>query len=69
MAWITCYALGLQLAGMPIASDRAAAALKIQATRVTDTIRDEAAFAREARSDTFGATPAASSCPTSGART
>ncbi|WP_258314925.1 CDP-alcohol phosphatidyltransferase [Streptomyces sp. Act143] len=57
MAWITCYALGLQIAGMPIASDRAAAALKIQATRVTDTLRDEAAFAREAKSDTFGATP------------
>ncbi|WP_405737469.1 CDP-alcohol phosphatidyltransferase [Streptomyces sp. NBC_00028] len=63
MAWITCYALGLQLAGMPIAADRAAAALKIQATRVTDTIRDEAAFAREAKSDTFGATPGSQLLP------
>ncbi|WP_322656303.1 alkaline phosphatase family protein [Streptomyces justiciae] len=63
MAWITCYALGLQLGGMPIAADRAAAALKIQATRVTDTIRDEAAFAREAKADTFGATPGSQLLP------
>ncbi|MES5821258.1 CDP-alcohol phosphatidyltransferase [Streptomyces sp. RG80] len=63
MAWITCYALGLQIAGTPIASDRAADALKIQARRVADTVRDEAAFAKEAKADTFGATPGAELVP------
>lgn len=56
--WITCSTLALQLAGLPIASDRAASALAIQVQRVQDTLRDEAAFAREAKADTFGATPA-----------
>ncbi|MFE9770733.1 CDP-alcohol phosphatidyltransferase [Streptomyces sp. NPDC005931] len=55
--WITCTALGLQLAGVPVASDRAAGALRAQARSVVNTLRDEAAFAREARADTFGATP------------
>jgi hypothetical protein len=55
--WITCTVLGLQISGMPVASDRAADALKTQTRRVVDTLRDEAAFAREARADTFGATP------------
>ncbi|MEV2212465.1 CDP-alcohol phosphatidyltransferase [Streptomyces sp. NPDC050997] len=56
--WITCSALGLQVDGMPIASDRAAGALKVQARRVVDTVRDEAAFQKEARADQFGNTPA-----------
>ncbi|MGW5636655.1 CDP-alcohol phosphatidyltransferase [Streptomyces sp. NPDC003832] len=56
--WITCATLGLQFAGLPVASDRAASALAIQARRVQDTLRDEAAFAKEAKADTFGATPA-----------
>ncbi|MCT7351413.1 CDP-alcohol phosphatidyltransferase [Streptomyces sp. 15-116A] len=55
--WITCAALGLQISGVPVASERAAGALKVQTRRVVDTLRDEAAFAREARADTFGATP------------
>jgi hypothetical protein len=63
MAWIVCYALSLQIAGMPIASDRAADALKIQARRVADTVRDEAAFAKEAKADTFGATPGSELVP------
>ncbi|MBD0837555.1 CDP-alcohol phosphatidyltransferase [Streptomyces sp. TRM68416] len=61
--WITCTTLGLQLAGMPIASDRAVSALTIQARRVQDTLRDEAAFAKEAKEDTFGATPGAQLVP------
>ncbi|MFI8187611.1 CDP-alcohol phosphatidyltransferase [Streptomyces sp. NPDC085946] len=56
--WITCSALGLQLAGTPIASDGGARALETHARRVVDTLRDEAAFAEEARADSFGATPA-----------
>ncbi len=56
--WITCTALGLQISGMPIASDRAAGALKVHAKRTVDSLRDEAAFAKEAKADTFGGTPA-----------
>ncbi|MFF9216418.1 alkaline phosphatase family protein [Streptomyces viridosporus] len=55
--WITCAALGLQVSGVPVASDRAADALRAQARRAVDTLRDEAAFAKEARADAFGATP------------
>ncbi|MGC0377435.1 CDP-alcohol phosphatidyltransferase [Streptomyces sp. SAI-229] len=56
-AWVACAALGVQVSGVPVASDRAAGALKGQTRRVVDTLRDEAAFAKEARADTFGATP------------
>ncbi|MER6621830.1 CDP-alcohol phosphatidyltransferase [Streptomyces sp. NPDC000931] len=56
-AWVACAALGVQVSGAPVASDRAAGALKGQTRRVVDTLRDEAAFAKEARADTFGATP------------
>jgi hypothetical protein len=57
VVWITCSALGLEVAGVPVASEHTAGILKVQARRVRDTLRDEAAFAKEARSDTFGATP------------
>ncbi|PWI09922.1 CDP-alcohol phosphatidyltransferase [Streptomyces sp. NWU339] len=55
--WITCSALGLQVLGTPVASDRATAAAKAQARRVVDTLRDEAEFEKVARSDVFAATP------------
>jgi hypothetical protein len=55
--WITCSALGLQLFGQPLASDRASGALEQQARRVLDTVRDEAAFRKETENDAFGATP------------
>lgn len=55
--WITCSAVGLQVSGMPVASDRAAGALAMQARRVKDTLRDEAAFAKVAKVDAFGNTP------------
>ncbi|KUO14037.1 CDP-alcohol phosphatidyltransferase [Streptomyces sp. DSM 15324] len=57
-AWITCSVLGLQYAGIPVASDRVANQLQSEARKVRDTIRDEAAFGKETRSDTFGNTPA-----------
>ncbi|MFC4504848.1 MULTISPECIES: CDP-alcohol phosphatidyltransferase [Streptomyces] len=57
-AWITCSVLGLQYAGIPVASDRVGARLHSEARHVRDTLRDEAAFGKEARSDTFGNTPA-----------
>ncbi|WP_435843492.1 CDP-alcohol phosphatidyltransferase [Streptomyces hirsutus] len=55
--WITCAALGVQISGVPVASDRAAAALKVQGKRVRDTLRDEAAFEKVARTDPFAGTP------------
>ncbi|MGW0335833.1 CDP-alcohol phosphatidyltransferase [Streptomyces sp. NPDC003011] len=58
IVWITCSTLGLQVNGGPIASHRVAGALEIQARRVKDTLRDEAAFAKEAKADRFGDTPA-----------
>ncbi|CAL9438823.1 CDP-alcohol phosphatidyltransferase [Streptomyces sp. enrichment culture] len=61
--WITCASLGLRIAGVPFASDRAAQAALSQARRVQLTLRDEAEFAREARRDTFGATPGARLVP------
>ncbi|MFE1247269.1 CDP-alcohol phosphatidyltransferase [Streptomyces sp. NPDC058735] len=55
--WVTCSALGLTLSGGPIASERGAGALRVHAQRTVESLRDEAAFAKEARADTFGATP------------
>ncbi|MFF0227623.1 CDP-alcohol phosphatidyltransferase [Streptomyces sp. NPDC004629] len=57
VAWITCTAFGLQISGVPIAADRTATAVQIQARRVADTLRDEAEFQKVARSDAFGNTP------------
>ncbi|MGW3987424.1 CDP-alcohol phosphatidyltransferase [Streptomyces sp. NPDC004830] len=56
-AWVACAALGLTLPGGPIASGRGAGALRVHAQRTVDSLRDEAAFAKEARADTFGDTP------------
>ncbi|WP_373921865.1 CDP-alcohol phosphatidyltransferase [Streptomyces sp. T12] len=55
--WITCTAFGLQVAGVPIAADHTAGVIKVHAHRAMDTLRDEAAFARDAKSDAFGNTP------------
>ncbi|MDO0932968.1 CDP-alcohol phosphatidyltransferase [Streptomyces sp. DG2A-72] len=61
--WILCAALGIQVSGMPVASDRTVDTLRMQARRVTDTLRDEAAFAKEAKADRFGSTPGAQLVP------
>ncbi|WTD22701.1 CDP-alcohol phosphatidyltransferase [Streptomyces hirsutus] len=61
--WITCAALGVQISGVPVASDRAAAALKVQGKRVRDTLRDEAAFEKVARTDPFAGTPSGQLLP------
>ncbi|MFH9732436.1 CDP-alcohol phosphatidyltransferase [Streptomyces sp. NPDC017260] len=61
--WMTCVALGVQTFGVPVAARGASAALQAQAHRVVDTLRDEAAFAKEARADRFGATPGAQLVP------
>ncbi|WP_399189020.1 CDP-alcohol phosphatidyltransferase [Streptomyces sp. WAC 04229] len=61
--WMTCVALGVQTFGLPIATRSASGALEAQAHRVVDTLRDEAAFAKEAKADRFGATPGAQLVP------
>ncbi|CAL9445410.1 hypothetical protein SUDANB108_02329 [Streptomyces sp. enrichment culture] len=55
--WVTCSALGLTLFGGPIASERAAGALRAHAQRTVDSLRDEAAFVQQAKADRFGNTP------------
>ncbi|MFD0314886.1 CDP-alcohol phosphatidyltransferase [Streptomyces flavalbus] len=61
--WITCSTLGLQVAGVPLAADRVADTVTTQSRRVKATLRDEAAFAKEAGEDAFGATPPAELVP------
>ncbi|MFB6551592.1 CDP-alcohol phosphatidyltransferase [Streptomyces sp. NPDC056405] len=61
--WMTCVALGVQTFGVPVATRSASGALEAQAHRVVDTLRDEAAFAKEAKADRFGATPGAQLVP------
>lgn len=58
VAWITCSSLGIQISGVPIASDRTASAVKIQAHQVVNTLHDEAEFEKVAKVDAFGNTPA-----------
>ncbi|MFG2315436.1 alkaline phosphatase family protein [Streptomyces tendae] len=55
--WMTSAALGVQTFGVPVATTSASKAARAQAHRVVDTLRDEAAFAKEAKADRFGATP------------
>ncbi|OQR61388.1 CDP-alcohol phosphatidyltransferase [Streptomyces maremycinicus] len=61
--WITCSVLGVQFAGLPVASDQVVNTLSSEARRVRVTLQDEATFGKVARSDTFGATPAAQLVP------
>jgi hypothetical protein len=63
VVWITCTSLGLQISGVPIASDRTATALKIQARRISDTLKDEAEFQKVAKVDAFGNTPGSQLVP------
>ncbi|WP_432026708.1 CDP-alcohol phosphatidyltransferase [Streptomyces sp. 1222.5] len=63
VVWITCTSLGLQVSGVPLASERTATALKVQARRVSDTLRDEAEFRKVARVDAFGNTPGSQLVP------
>jgi hypothetical protein len=63
VVWTTTAALGVQVAGVPVAADHASVAVRTQTERVRATLRDEAAFAREAKADAFGATPPARLVP------
>ncbi|REK91861.1 sulfatase [Streptomyces inhibens] len=57
-AWIACAALGVQVAGVPVASRSAAERVEDRADRVRASIKDEQVFAKEAAHDAFRDTPA-----------
>ncbi|MFI9253338.1 CDP-alcohol phosphatidyltransferase [Streptomyces sp. NPDC053069] len=63
VVWITCSSLGLQIAGVPLASDNTATALKAQAHLVSATLKDEAEFRKVAKVDAFGNTPGSQLVP------
>ncbi|MGJ5751280.1 sulfatase-like hydrolase/transferase [Streptomyces puniciscabiei] len=63
VVWITCSSLGLQTAGVPLASDSTATALKAQARLVSATLKDEAEFRKVAKVDAFGNTPGSQLVP------
>ncbi|MEU9014355.1 sulfatase [Streptomyces sp. NPDC048479] len=57
-AWITCVALGVQIAGVPVASRNTAELAQHRAQAVRAGIKDEQEFAKEAGVDKFSDTPA-----------
>ncbi|MFJ4470985.1 CDP-alcohol phosphatidyltransferase [Streptomyces sp. NPDC089424] len=57
VVWTLTSALGLQTGSLPLATDHASVLVEVQVRRVQATLRDEAAFEREARTDVFGGTP------------
>lgn len=61
--WVTCSALGLQIFGIPLASEHTAALATTQAKRVVSTVRDEAEFQKVAKVDAFGNTPGSQLVP------
>ncbi|WP_234016765.1 CDP-alcohol phosphatidyltransferase [Streptomyces sp. LaPpAH-108] len=63
VAWITCSSLGLELAGVPLASDTTAVVMRSQTERVSETLKDEAEFGKVAKVDAFGDTPPAQLVP------
>jgi len=61
--WITCTAFGLQLSGVPLAADHAAAVVKLRTVAIRNTLRDEAEFKKVAKVDAFGNTPGSQLLP------
>ncbi|KAF4408077.1 sulfatase [Streptomyces lycii] len=55
--WVTCAALGVQLAGVRVASTSTSTLLHNRAHQVRAGVQDKEAFAREARIDAFRDTP------------
>ncbi|WP_078854317.1 sulfatase [Streptomyces sp. NRRL F-5135] len=55
--WVACAALGLQIAGVPVASKRTTEWVQYRADQVSAGIKDEKAFAKEAAQDDFENTP------------
>ncbi|MEW2469662.1 hypothetical protein AB0919_32390 [Streptomyces sp. NPDC046994] len=63
LVWMTSTALGLQVGGTPLASDRTVTLLQARAENVRTTLRDEREFTRTAQADKFGNTPASQLVP------
>jgi hypothetical protein len=61
--WVTCSALGLQIFGVPLASQHTAALTAREGRQVLQTVRDEAAFEKVAKVDAFGNTPGSQLVP------
>ncbi|MEV7471296.1 sulfatase [Streptomyces kronopolitis] len=56
-AWVLCTALGLQVAGAPVASRSTSDLVQARMDGVSATLKDEREFARVAASDPYGNTP------------
>jgi hypothetical protein len=63
VVWMTCSTLDVQYSGVPVASEHTVAMVRYREQAVRETIRDERAFAKEAKADAFGATPPAQLVP------
>ncbi|MFF4953386.1 sulfatase [Streptomyces chattanoogensis] len=55
--WVVCTALGVQVAGVPVAAESAAGLVQNRAQQVRESLEDEQTFAKEAAVDTFRNTP------------
>ena len=63
LVWMTCTAFGLKASGVPLASERAVTSVMNRGKAIRETLRDERAFAKTAKADTFGATPGSQLVP------
>ncbi|MGW1373090.1 sulfatase [Streptomyces sp. NPDC002446] len=55
--WVACTALGVQVAGVPVAAESAAGLVQNRAEQVRASLADEQAFAKEAAADAYRDTP------------
>ncbi|MFI9048154.1 sulfatase [Streptomyces sp. NPDC053427] len=55
--WVACTALGVQVAGVPLAATSTAGRVQDRAEQIRASLADEQAFAKEAAVDAFGTTP------------
>ncbi|MFJ9850186.1 sulfatase [Streptomyces sp. NPDC101150] len=55
--WVACTALGVQVAGVPVAAETTAGLIQNRAQQVRASLADEQAFAKEAGTDAFRDTP------------
>ncbi len=63
VVWMTCSALNVQVAGVPVASEHTVVMVRYHEQALRSTLRDEREFARTAQADPFGATPGSQLVP------
>ncbi|MFE9306518.1 CDP-alcohol phosphatidyltransferase [Streptomyces sp. NPDC088353] len=63
VVWMTCSALGVQVSGVPVASEHTVVMVKYHEEALRSTIRDEREFARTAEADPFRDTPGSELVP------